>query len=210
MCELAVLQPEWDSGELAGFAFDVYSAMPSSLGLVTVFRDDGSFSYDIYRAVEPEYEDVFSFYDTQDQDEVFFHIIHGRLATTGDVIEEHAHPLEIDCPECNIDYVLHNGVLGRWQMDRREHEDDGHEYNTEVDSEVIAHDHSIVPDDFDTPAMEKYSHEPAYILLGGERIFMSSPGRTYRLTDDPMLARPRREFAPGHRRDDYGYLIIDA
>lgn len=208
MCEIAILNPEEQTADkLSRVAMEIYSSMRSSLGICAV-QDDEMFSYDIFRDTNPNYADVYDFFSKYS--DPMFYIIHGRLATHGDVIDEHAHPLRIECSECDVDYVIHNGIVRRFNELREEHAYDGHEYNTNVDSEVIAHEITTVPEGFDNERTSQFNREPAYILLNEERIYIEAAGYGYVLTDTPEMARRRREFGPDEREDNYARILIEA
>jgi predicted glutamine amidotransferase len=194
MCELAIIDPEeYRTQDILEASMNVYYAMQSSLGILVPRKVDGGFEYGIYRAVDPDVDFLRGFIEDQ-KDDAFRFIIHGRLATTGSVIEEHAHPLKIDCDECDVDYLLHNGIIRNHYYDRLDHEEEGHAYSTEVDSEVIAHDHGGVPESFDHGTLD-YQHQPAYVLANDQRVFIHTNGN-YSLNGDGCMAHTYRDFSP--------------
>lgn len=209
MCEIAVLDPrEYSAQRLTEVAMKIYRSQRSSLGVVFAREVDGrtSFDYDIYKSVDPQREELLDFI-TELKDGTTRCIIHGRLATHGKVSVEHAHPLEIDCEQCNIDYLLHNGVVYRHGRAKRAHQNHGHEYNTNVDSEVIAHDFKSVPSDFEHGGIaERHGAEPAFILMNSERIFIRTSG-VYCLAEDGRMALSHREVGPGYE-SDYSEVIL--
>lgn len=198
MCEIAILAPSrYSADELATTAMAIYRSQRSSLGLVAIRENDDRtrFLYDILKVVNPDYDDVLNFIENH-QEEATRLIIHGRLATHGDVTVTNAHPIKVDCPECDVDFVLHNGVVYTHEETRRMHEKHGHDYATEVDSEVIAHDFGHVPTDFDDGTFGLHEREPAFILLSDEAVFIRNGGM-YRLAEDGTMATRRREVGPG-------------
>lgn len=207
MCEVAIIDPQEYSEEEAWQAIKtVYEAMGHSLGVAAVFIEDGAFEYDIYKEVVPDEEEVKAFVDGAQDRGAFRLIVHGRLATTGAVNEQNAHPLEIDCPECDVDYVVHNGVLGAQQPARDQHESLGHEYNTPVDSEIIAHDFGRVPTSVDDDDIDYHSQEPCFILMNEEAVFISAP--RYLLSEDATMGMYRRWFAPERNEGQQNTVII--
>jgi len=209
MCEIAVLDPsEYSSQRLTEAAMDIYRTQRSSLGVVLAREVDDRtrFEYDIYKAVEPDRQELYDFINEL-ADGATRCLIHGRLATHGEISEKHAHPLEIDCEQCNIDYLLHNGIVYQHEKVRAAHEDHGHTYHTEVDSEVIAHDFKTVPTDFEHDGIaERHSREPAFILMNDKRIFVRTSG-VYCLAEDGTMAQSRREVGPA-LESDYREVIL--
>lgn len=212
MCEIAIIDPErYSASELKSVAMTLYESMRSSLGVLTVKNPDDTetFEFDVFRDTNPDPSEVLGFAEAAvNDDDALRVIIHGRLATQGEVIEEHAHPLSIDCDQCDVDYVLHNGIITGYRAERRRLEDDGHDYQTDVDSEVLAHDFGTVPDSFEDGVMQKHGREPAFVLANEDRVFIRASG--YQLAEDGRMARLRRDFGPSPQEDDYGAVIIDA
>lgn len=207
MCEIAILDPErYSNSELKGAAIELYDSMRTSLGMVAVYDTDGRFEYDVYRAMEPGHEEVLSFVEKARDDGALRLIIHGRLATHGEKNIDGCHPIEIDCPKCDVDYVIHNGIVTRHYYDREDHRSEGHEYTTDVDSEVIAHEYGSVPTDFDTDETEHYAREPAYILMNEDAVFIR--GTSYLLTRDGRMCRSHRDFGPAHQDEDFVAVIM--
>jgi len=208
MCEIAILGTNHEPAQLAGYSIDIYNSMRSSLGVMSVFDGGGSFEYEMFKRLDPDVDPLINYYT--ENDDALFHIIHGRMATHGAVTQENQHPLQIDCDECGVDHVIHNGVVAGWRELRDAHEYSEHDYSSEVDSEAIAHEYGDVPDQIEetTEQMRRFSYQPAYLLLNEDRIFIHSSGHSYHLTDKPRMAKPRRPFGPDYREDDYNIVLV--
>lgn len=208
MCEIAILDPqEYTPEELAQYAMSIYRAQGDSLGLVFVQENEErtKFQYGVYKSINPDADNVEEFTREYIDSSVRV-IMHGRLATHGEVTPENAHPININCDECNIDMMMHNGIVARTRKYRREHESAGHEYDTNVDSESIAHAFGDVPDDIDTFREEypvtDFARQPAFVLLNDERIYISnSYSKSYQLEANGLMCR-NRNFGPERDREN--------
>lgn len=209
MCEIAILDPRRNSvSELKSVGMALYNRMHSSLGAVGIrdLDDAERFEFDVYKDTDPDPDELFSFIEDVKESGAIRLILHGRLATQGEVIDENAHPLRVDCERCDVDYVLHNGMVRQYEYARQQLEEKGHNYESNVDSEVIAHRFGEVPDDFTDEAMNKFKHEPAFILMNENRVFIRS--RTYKLSEDGIMSRTSRSFGPTRDDDDYGAVLL--
>lgn len=201
MCEIAILHPQrFDVDEMLEAAKTLYEAMTSSLGLVFIEDINGTFQYQVYKSIKPHYPDVREFIENY-HDNAARLIIHGRLATHGEVTVQNAHPIKIDCSTCNIDYVLHNGIIHDHERYRDESE---HDYGTIVDSEAIVHMHEDVPPNFDDTRNDLFGSEPAYILLNTERAYIYTSGR-YTLSKHGEMGLRHRGFTP---TEDISYTEV--
>jgi glutamine phosphoribosylpyrophosphate amidotransferase len=208
MCELAILNPsKYSVEDLTEIAMGIYESQRDSLGIVGIVEIDGrtSFEYPTFKDTNPDEDDVYEFVDDF-ADWSTRLIIHGRLATQGEVTEENAHPLEIECDKCNVDYVLHNGVCYNYKREKPWLADDGHNFQTDVDSEIIAHNWGDVPSDFDHETLHN-AGQSAYILLNEERAFIFTNGR-YNLHETGTMALNYRNFGPQNGNNSYQQVIL--
>jgi len=91
-------------------------------------------------------------------------LAHTRWATHGGVTESNAHPVEA-CEGSGIT-VVHNGIIENYVELRRELVEAGHEFNTDTDTEVIAH---LVESHFDGELVDAV--RLAYARLHGHFAF---------------------------------------
>lgn len=196
MCEIAIIRPSMTNIATAcDIVENIYETQGDSLGVVAVHQteDKTEFEYDILKATVPDKDNVRNFIEGAYNEEACRVIAHGRMATHGEVTVENAHPIEIDCPQCSVDYVLHNGVVRGHGYDKREHKEKGHEYATKVDSEVIAHNYCDVP----TRELDRetwyHKNQSAFLLLDDGQVFISA-GRGYHLTKDIRMQKTYRNY----------------
>lgn len=204
MCELAILKKNnVGKVELTEFAMERYRGQRTSLGIVVVnwtkdYEDERIFEYDTFRSTDPDTDEVASFLrETWDDANRF--IVHGRLGTSGEMDNVGTHPIPIDCPKCDVEYVLHNGVIGRAGRNRFQQEKTGHSWNTRVDTEAIAHAFESVPSDIDefNNVMEKRHYlerQPAFVLLGRKNIAIHASNGYYNVGPNGQVARTFRDI----------------
>lgn len=206
MCEIAILDPEdYTKAEQYRVTESIFATMGDGLGLTYVKDNGGRLNYEVYKSISPKEMDVADFIDTHEAESELV-VIHGRLATHGEIRDEHTHPLSIECDCCDVDYVAHNGVLRGHRRIRERLDDEGHDFTTEVDSEVLAHQYEEVPTDF-----EDYTYQqgqPAYVLMSRDSMFVYS-GRGYILDEYGRMGRSHREFAPS-TDTNYAQLILES
>lgn len=205
MCEVAILSTEKHSvEEMSRAAMSLYKSMRTSLGVVSVANVDGEYDYEIYKSLDPELENVENFIADR-HDEALRFILHGRLATHGSREIEGAHPIQIECDECEVDYIVHNGIVRDHKQIRAQAEVRGHEFRTDVDTEAIAHRYGETPSEIDD-ILTQFEHEPCYILMQKDKMLIHA-GSRYNLTEDGRLAQSRREFGPN--KGKYKDLIME-
>lgn len=211
MCEIAMLRPETHGpNQLCSISMRLYETMKTALGVVAVIDDDGQFSYRVYKSTDPDRDELWDFIESNHEDTNRF-IIHGRLATSGERDEVGAHPIQVDCSKCDVDYVIHNGVLGSgWRATRDQLIEEGHTFQTNVDSEVIAHIHGTVPSNWGEVDQAEETNwdlkrQPAYLLLNEDRMFIRS-NHSYNLTESGTLYRGYRRFS--EEEGAYNLMIL--
>lgn len=173
MCEIAILDPEQISSSIVlQVAQNFHEEQGDGVGIVVVINKGDRFEYKTYKSTAPHWQTINSFLGRNYQD-AWRIIVHGRYATEGDVNRKNAHPLEINCDECEFDYVIHNGSVRNYRhLKTNLHSD--HTYNTDVDSEAIAHDVGTLPEDLDDLSINTYNIRGKlnYILLSANGIFI--------------------------------------
>lgn len=195
MCEIAILDNEkYSKHEMTNAARTLYNAMGDSLGLVAINDVGPEYNFEVFKAVEPHIPAIGDWIESNVGDETERLIIHGRLATAGDVNVENAHPLKIGCDMCDANFVIHNGVISQHYQLRNRHNQEGHEYRTNVDSESIVHELGGVPD-FGDVYETTLAYEPAFIVGNTQEVYVFTQGK-YQLTEDVRLALSHRDFGP--------------
>ncbi|MDD2333823.1 MAG: hypothetical protein PHD38_05430 [Mesotoga sp.] len=91
---------------------------------------------------------------------------HSRWATTGSVCEKNAHPQEY-----NGFYVVHNGIIENYKELKEELINKGHQFNSDTDTEVIAH---LISDEF-TGNLEDATRKALKRIVGSYGIAVISP-----------------------------------
>lgn len=199
MCEIAITKPqEHRDRMIMSEAMTMYRAQRSSLGLLAAYDVGDEYEYEIYRAVEPDPDELMEWIGENNDAERMF--IHARMATHGDVIEEHVHPLEIECDICSVDYLMHNGIVRGYRNLRQQYEARGHDFSTNVDSEVIAHAHETVPTTWDDAENQLFGRQPSWVLFNNDRIYVHNGG-VYHLTKEGVMCKGGGKYRTGSPRD---------
>jgi hypothetical protein len=198
MCEIMVVS-SGDAENIVTGAKKLYQRNSDGVGIVAVYRSGGEFKYQVYKAETPNWESAREFVKWHDP---WRFIVHARLATCGGTGYDETHPIEITDDDVDVNYVVHNGHVQDYNL-RSNLKNDGHELNTSVDSELIAHAHGSLPEtlddnDFDEPKISGQLH---YLLLGDERILIRDGGK-YHLSDD-MEMTCRGDWAADDNFDEY-------
>jgi hypothetical protein len=164
------------------------------LGVLAIKNEGDAFSYERYRSTEPHWQTLFSFM-RRHIDSTWRFVIHGRYGTVGGAKREHCHPLDVNCPMCDFDYVIHNGSVTNHQQNRASLASHGHDFETKVDSEVIPHKVEELPDSVEDHTSSTYNVRGKlnYLLFSEDGILVKVQ-RKYDLTDDFTLTCSRRDF----------------
>lgn len=211
MCEIAIAKTtSVDADTLGEVAETLYDVQGDALGIVAVKIDDGDFHYDVFRSTSPNDDEIRDFVNENWEGASRF-IVHGRFATSGERDNRGTHPIPIDCPECDIDYVLHNGVIGNIHREKQWLEDEGHEWTTTVDSELLAHMAQEIPRthreaDETIAAAPTLSHQPGYVLMNEDRIYIRAT-RGYHLTDHGEVFSTHRNIAPTGEENYTAFIL---
>jgi len=192
MCEIAVLDPEQSPVQVATEMASVFdSEQGDGLGILAVIDNGDSFEYNTYKSTEPHWATMFAFLK-RNWDEAYRVVIHGRASTTGAVNRQNAHPLGIECSQCEFDWVVHNGSVRQHKNIRSSLTTRGHYLNTGVDSEILAHRVSELPDTVEDHDRRTYTFTGNlnYLLFSENGILVRVSDK-YHLSDDfRMTCRP--------------------
>lgn len=192
MCEIAVtknqvaLRENGGADDIIALARLLCESNDDGLGVVAVHTDGETFSYNRYKHHEPDFDDVRDF--LLDNDEAWRFVLHARLATAGGVGFAETHPISVKgCPKTDLDYVVHNGVVHQHDTLMAQYEADGHEFTTDVDSEVIAHAHGEIPDELEEMDEPDISGRLNYLLFSDDGILVKTTTK-YEVGDDFTMA----------------------
>lgn len=189
MCEIAVADADLLTQDVEGFvegcAESMYKKNPHGIGFVAVYPDaeDGTFAYDVAKAQYPDWEQITNW--LRERSDAWRVIVHARLATAGGKGFEQTHPIYVPDEDCDANWVVHNGIVRRARSKREDLiADEDHEFNTTVDSEVIAHKYPDLPtDSLDEFEEADISGRLNWLLLGDEQILLRNSGK-YIITED--------------------------
>lgn len=198
MCEIAIIDPEEMDIEytqqLAGIFF---REQGDGLGVTAVHHNgedaDKPFEYDVYKSTEPHWQTVYTF--LRRNYDAWRIIVHARAKTTGAVNRKTAHPIGVNCPSCEFDHVIHNGHVRSNSKKRERLADKGHWFETEVDTEVIAHEVSELPDSVEGFTRRTYNLRGNlhYILLSSDGMLVRS-GQKYDMAEDLTMTCRFHDF----------------
>lgn len=169
MCEMMIIRPEKYSNEsIVDAIMDIYTRMGDGLGIIALKSTPEGKRFDqrVYKAENPSRKEVKIFTKYNNSVDLLF--VHGRLATSGNVGEEQTHPIKIDCNKCDIDRIMHNGVALNVPVQT------GHNINTSVDTEELAHYTEEVPKKVFEKLPAPYQRQSAVALFNDRRVFVMS------------------------------------
>lgn len=197
MCEIIVLDPERIANDqIHAIAQKFHEEQGDGLGILAVMDDGERFTYEAYKSVHPHWY-TFAQFLNRTRDRAWRYVIHGRAMTAGKVNRQNAHPLKITCgnDECEYEWVVHNGSVRNHQQRRASLTSHGHTFNTTVDSEVIAHTVTTVPDSVEDFDRDTYSLEGNlnWLAFSNEGILVRT-SRKYSLSDEFTMTCSRRMF----------------
>lgn len=214
MCEIAITSADADPAAQVAVCRALFESNDDGLGVVAVYRDEdeGQFDYAALKTIDPDFEGAVPRFFA-DNDEAWRFVIHARLATAGEETHWEAHPLIThDCPECSISMVVHNGMVSKHKAARRSLERDDHEFATDVDSEVIAHEWGEVPktiEDDDEWEEPDISGSLNYLIFGRDAILVKITSK-YRITEDFRMVCAYRDWdTSGEARSGYHRFAPD-
>lgn len=168
-----------------------FEEQEDGLGVLAVIDNEDSFDYRSYKSTDPHWQTLYGFLNRVWTDSYRI-VVHGRASTGGGVNRENAHPIRMDCSECDAQYVVHNGSVRkhrnlRSQLTRRDHE-----LNTPVDSEIIGHKVGSIPESIDDHTRNTYAFTGNlnYLVFAEDGILVRVSSK-YHLADDfTMTCRP--------------------
>lgn len=195
MCEIAVLDPEQASIEITQqLARRFHEEQGDGLGVLTIHNEGDSFDYNIYKSTDPHWQTVYTFLK-RNYDDAWRIVVHGRAMTSGKRNWHTSHPIEINCDKCDFDYVIHNGSVKKHEEKRGGLVTAGHNFNTKVDTEVIAHTIGSLPESVKgfTTATYNLKGNLHYLLFTDEGILCRS-GPKYDLSDEFTMTCSYRDF----------------
>jgi predicted glutamine amidotransferase len=195
MCEIAVFDPEQaDLSIIQQTAAVFHEEQGDGLGVLAIKQSGDKFGYTTYKSTQPHWATLYSFLK-RNVDDTWRFVVHGRAGTCGGVNRDAAHPIHVDCDKCEFDYVVHNGSVRRHRNIRAGLTSHGHDFNTKVDSEVLAHKVSELPETIEDHTRGTYSFTGNlnYLLFSEDGILVRT-SKKYHVTDDFTMTCSLRNF----------------
>jgi hypothetical protein len=203
MCEIAVCDPEQCGiAPMQQLAAKFHDEQGDGIGVLAVKNHGDKFTYETYRSTEPHWQTLYAFMNRH-MDETWRFVIHGRYGTIGGTKREHCHPLSVECEACEFDHVIHNGSVRNYQQNKASLTSHGHDFATDVDSEVIPHKVSELPDTVSDHGYNTYNIKGKlnYLLFSEDGILVRAQ-RKYDLTDDFTMTCSRTDI---ENAEDLGF-----
>lgn len=205
MCEIAAVDPDRTSPEQAHqLAGNLYHEQGDGLGMVIVKRneEEDKFEYETFSQVNPHWQTWWAFM-RRNWNDAWRVFIHGRKLSTGEVNRDSTHPIDVDCPKCETDHLIHNGTIRNHEKIRKGLERNGHEFTTEVDTEVIAHKVGELPETIDDAGRKTHDVQGSvnYMLFAEDKILIHTE-RKYYVTDDLIITCRNRKSSGAFGEDE--------
>lgn len=194
MCEIVVLDPEQTPIQAAQeISVRFHDEQGDGLGVVAVHNEGDAFDYNIFKSTAPHWQTLYTFFKRNYG--AWRIVIHGRAMTSGKRNWDTCHPIEVECGKCEFDYVVHNGSVRKHTQKRGGLTTAGHDFNTEVDTEVIAHTVEELPDSVSDHGYNTYPLKGNlnYLLFSEDGILVRS-GSKYDLSDSFTMTCSYRDF----------------
>jgi len=216
MCEIAVVSGGIDGDNLEALAEFLYEKNSDGIGIAAIYiteDDDGTRKFDANVLKSEDYSDISDTIEHFGESVTpWRYVVHARLTTAGGDGWDETHPIMVTENDTDAEWVVHNGVVRGHKRKRRKLEDDGVEFNTEVDSEIIAHKHADLPSadavgDYDPDSDDNEFEQPYiggrlnYILFHEDRILVRNTGK-YNVTDDFLITCDGRNYDVDPEWDD--------
>jgi predicted glutamine amidotransferase len=215
MCEIAVVNPDELNIEATHqMAATFAEEQGDGLGVVAVLNEGDRFEYKVYKSTQPHWQTLYAFLK-RNYSRAWRIVVHARYATSGKVNRDTAHPIKIDCDTCDFEWVVHNGSVRRYDTKFENLLEDGHQLNTGVDTEVIPHTISKLPETVDDHSSRTYRMygNLNYLVFSEDGILVRSDSK-YHVSDDfTMTCSPKKfrdaEEAGFDTDAENGWLLIE-
>lgn len=217
MCEIFVADNDRiDTANMLLVAADMFESNSDGLGCLAVYREDDYFEYEPFAQATPNWQEFLEF--LQGTDDAFRHVIHARLATLGETTDENTHPLEVgnvpavedyEGPSREPQWVVHNGVVSNHRRIKSDAEQYNHEYNTDVDSESIAHAVGHIPGNLNNRSSNLYGLRGSlnFMVFSKSGILVHNTGK-YELTTDFTMTTCRRQVGFDGATKDIKWMLV--
>jgi predicted glutamine amidotransferase len=195
MCEIAVVDPDQFSIQnIQQLAGNFHEEQGDGIGVFMVIPDGDTFTYESYKSADPHWQTLWSF-TRRHIDDAWRVVIHGRAGTSGGVSREAAHPIHVDCDDCSVEHIIHNGSVRNRKQKMKQLKRNGHDFTTGVDTEIIAHKVGDLPASVEehTSATYKMYGNLNYLVFA-EDGFLIHTEKKYHLSEDVTMTCRYRDF----------------